>query len=143
MEKYESKQQQIRRPVEQIYALLSNFANFTPVLQDKVEEWTATEDDCSFRLKGMTVRLHIVEKALNEYVKIEGDDKSPVDFTFWVQLKQVDAYDTRMRLVLHTRLNMVMKMMVGSKIQGGLDQIAEQVAAALNGNLNIQDFQAK
>lgn len=135
MEKYESKQHQIRRSAEQVYTLLSNFSNLTPVLQDKVDEWTATEDECSFKIKGMTVRLHMVDKVPSQYIKVTGDDRSPVDFTFWIQLKQVDAYDTRMRMVLHAKLNMVMKMMAGSKIQGGLDQIAGQVAKTFNGEL--------
>lgn len=135
MEKYESKQQQIRRPASQVYAVISDFNNFTPVVQGHVEDWTADETSCAFKLKGMTVRLHMVDKVQDEYIKVSGDDRSPLDFTFWVQLKQVGDYDTRMRLVLHAKLNMVMKMMIGSKLQTGLDQIAAQMAAAFNGGL--------
>lgn len=135
MEKYESKQQQIRRPASQVYAVISDFNNFTPVVQGHVEDWTADETSCTFKLKGMTVRLHMVDKVQDEYIKVSGDDRSPLDFTFWVQLKQVGDYDTRMRLVLHAKLNMVMKMMIGSKLQTGLDQIAAQMAAAFNGSL--------
>lgn len=133
MEKYESKQQQIRRPAEQVYAVISDFTNFTPIVQGYVEDWIADETSCSFRLKGMTVRLYMVDRIPNEYIKVAGDDRSPVDFTFWVQLKQVGSYDTRMRLVLHAKLNMMMKMMIGSKLQDGLDQIASQMAKAFNG----------
>ena len=46
MEKYESKQHQIRRSADQIYTALSSFSNFTPMLADKVEEWSADEDSC-------------------------------------------------------------------------------------------------
>lgn len=135
MEKYESKQEQIRRPAEHIYAVISDFNNFTPIVQDKVEDWSADETSCSFKVKGMSVRLYMEEKVPYEYVKISGDDRSPLEFTFWVQLKQVDEYDTRMRLVLYAKLNMVMKMMIGSKLQDGLNQIASQMAKAFNGEL--------
>ena len=37
-----------------------------------------------------------------------------------------------MRLTLHAKLNMMMKMMVGSKLQKGLDDIAEKTAEAFN-----------
>ena len=124
MEKYESKQYQIRRPAAQIYAVLSDFRNFTPIVQGRVEEWQADETSCSFRFKGMSVRLQIIDKEPENYIKISGDDRSPLEFTFWVQMKQVEAYDTRIRLVLHTKLNMVMRMMIGSKLQSGLDQMA-------------------
>ena len=37
-----------------------------------------------------------------------------------------------MRLVLHANLNMVMRMMIGGKIQGGLDNAVEGLATAFN-----------
>ena len=39
---------------------------------------------------------------------------------------------TRLRLVLRIDLNMMMKMMIGNKLQGALDQIAEGIARAMN-----------
>ena len=60
MEKYESRQQQIRRPAEQIYSVISDFNNFTPVVQGHVEDWMADETSCSFKVKGMTMRLRFV-----------------------------------------------------------------------------------
>lgn len=132
MEKYESKQQQIRRSADQIYMALSSFSNFTPILQDKVEEWQADEDSCSFKMKGMTARLRIVEREPGKTIKIQGDESTPLDFTMWIQLKEVAPYDTRMRIVLHVELNMMMRMMVGKKLQGAVDQMAEAIATAMN-----------
>ena len=132
MEKYESKQQQIRRSAEQIYTALASFNNFTPMIQDKVEEWSAEDDRCSFKVKGMTVRLRMVEREPYKTIKIQGDDVNPIDFTFWLQLKEVAPYDTRMRIVVHAELNMMMRMMIGTKLQGAVDQMAEAIAAALN-----------
>ncbi len=132
MEKYESKQVQINKPAAVVYQSLSDFSRFTPMLQDKVEGWEATPDTCSFKVQGFTVRLRIVSREENKLVKIEGDDGSPFDFTFWLQLVEAAACDTRMRLVLHAKLNMMMKMMIGKKLQQGLDQIADQIATAFN-----------
>ena len=132
MEKYESKQQQIRRTAEQIYSALSSFNNFTPIIQERVEEWSANDDVCSFKVKGMPVRLKMVEREPNKTIKIQGDDGTPIDFTFWLQLKEVAPYDTRMRIVVHAELNMMMRMMIGKKLQGGLDQAVEAMAAAFN-----------
>lgn len=133
MEKYESQQQQILRPAEQIYMIISRFDNLTPVVQDKVEEWQADENTCSFKAKGFTVKLQMTEKEAPRHVKIQsGEGGVPVDFTFWIQLHEAGPYDTRLRLVLHADLNMMMKMMIGSKLQSALDQIAESVAKAMN-----------
>ena len=134
MQEYISKQQQILRPAEQIYAAISRFDNLTPALADRVEEWQADEERCSFKAKGFTVKLRMEERVEAKHVKIVGDEGgAPVDFAFWIQLHEVSAADTRLRIVLHAELNMMMKMMIGSKLQGAVDQIAEGIAKAMNG----------
>ena len=115
-----------------IYAVMSDFNNFTPIISEKVEDWTVDGDTCSFKVKGFAMTLHMTEKVPNELIKIEASDGSPFGFTFWVQMKEVEPYDTRIRLVLHAEMNMMIKMMVGKKIQPGLDQMAEQMAATFN-----------
>ena len=131
MQEYISKQQQIFRPASQIFPLISNLSLLTPAVADKVEEWQADEDRCSFKFKGFTVALRIEERVENKHVKVVGDGGTvPMDFAFWIQLHQVSENDTRIRLVLHAELNMMMRMMIGKKLQSGLDQAVEGVAAA-------------
>ena len=133
MEKYESKQQQIHHPATLISPIISRLDLLSPAMQDKVEEWQATEDSCSFKVKGMKVGLRIAERVENKHVKIVADEGGiPIDFTFWIQLKEVAERDTRVRMVLHAELNMMMRMMIGGKIQSGLDQAVEGLANALN-----------
>ena len=133
MEKYESKQQQINHPASLIYPIISRLDLLSPAMQDKVEEWQATEDSCSFKVKGMKVGLRIAERVENKHVKIVADEGGiPIDFSFWIQLKEVAERDTRVRMVLHAELNMMMRMMIGSKIEEGLNQAVEGLATALN-----------
>ena len=121
MEKYESKHQQILRSAEQIYTVISRFDNLTPAVQDKVEEWRADENSCSFKVKGFTVNLQIVAKEAPKYVKIQsGEGGVPIDFTFWIQLQPAghphaagaargteydDAYDDRRQAPKSARPN--------------------------------------
>lgn len=132
MQEYTSKQVRIVRPAAMVYGLLSDFSNFTPMLQDKVEGWDATPDSCSFRFKGFAMSLRMVEREENKLVKITGDEGSPLDFTLWMQLREIAGDDTRMRLVLRVELNMMMKMMLGKKLEEGIDQIAQQIADTFN-----------
>ena len=132
LEKYESKQQQILKPASRIFPLISRFDMPTPALQDKVEEWSADDDVCSFKVKGFKAGLRMVEREPYKTIKIKAAEESPMDFTLWIQLKEVAPYDTRMRIVVHAELNMMMRMMIGKKLQGAVDQMAEAIAAALN-----------
>ena len=63
-----------------------------------------------------------------------GEGGVPIDSPFGTQLQPAGPYDTRMRLVLHAELNMMMRMMIGGKLQKALDQIAEAMAKAMNGS---------
>ena len=55
-----------------------------------------------------------------------------MDFTIWLQLVSAAETDTRMRIVLDVELPMMMKMMVGKKLAGAVDQIAEKIAEGFN-----------
>ncbi|GHU98183.1 hypothetical protein FACS1894159_00290 [Bacteroidia bacterium] len=132
MDKYESKQVQIRRPAETVYAVVSDFSNFTPILQGQVDEWEATAEGCSFKVKGFRVALRMVEKQPPTMVRIEGEPPSPIAFTFWLQLHPVAEDDTRMRLTLHVELNPMIRMMIGGKIQQVLDQAADRIAESFS-----------
>ncbi len=135
LERYESKHVLIKHPAERIYTTLSDFSNFTPILADKVDGWQASDCRCDFKVKGFNVGLEMVEREAPKLIKIRGAEGSPMDFTFWLQM--VEAKDcagahTHMRIVLQVELNMMMKMMVGGKLQEAADQIAQQIADSLN-----------
>ena len=130
--KYTSKQVQIFQDEKTVFGVLSSFSNFSPVLADKVEGWEATDDHCSFKVQGFTIGLKIAEREPCNTIKITSDDATPFPFAFWVQIRQVEPGDTRMRLVLDVELNAMMKMLVGSKLQEAIDKIADQIATAFN-----------
>jgi Uncharacterized conserved protein len=132
LEKYESKQVKINRPDWMIYNLLSDFNNFTPMLAGKVDGWQVDGDTCSFTVKGITLTIRMVEKTPYTTIKFSGDEGSPFEFFFWIQLVKRDDNDTRMRLTLHANLNVMMKMMLGKKLEQAMDQIADQIAMAFN-----------
>lgn len=131
MTEYTSKQVHINKPDSMIYEALSRFDNFTPILKDKVENWQANENTCSFKAKGFDLKLKMEEKEPCKLIKISGDNM-PFELFLWIQLKQVDSSDTRMRIVIKAKLNTMMKMMIGKKLQKAVDQIAEQIAAGFN-----------
>ena len=134
MQEYISKQQQILRPAEQIYAVISRFDNLTPAVADKVEEWQATENTCSFKAKGFTVKTPHGGARKRPGTSRSSPTAAECRWTShsgFSSTRSPDT-DTRMRLVLHIELNMMMKMMIGGKLQGGLDQIAEGIAKAMN-----------
>lgn len=132
--KYESKEKQIQKSAELIFDSLSDFSHFTPILQDKVEGWSATQDECSFKAQGFNVSLVIQERVRPSRVKVGPSAQGgiPFPFTFLLQLKEVAPSNTTMQIVLDVELNMMLKMMIGSKLQEAIDKIADQIAQSFN-----------
>lgn len=128
MEEYISKQQQIGRSAEVIYRSLASFDNFTPIAAGRVDDWKADADSCSFKFKGFTAHLRITEREEFSTIKVVSEDESPLSFTMWLQLKELAPNDTRMRIVVHAELNAMMRMMIGKKLQEGVDAVAAALA---------------
>lgn len=137
---YTSKQHTAYAPAELVFERLSNFENLTPIVGEKVENWVATADTCSFKVQGFTLMLRMerIEPSVEDgsfVIKVVGED-SPLPFAFFLQLKAVAASETRLRVVADVELNMMFKMMIGSKLQDAVDKLAEQIATAVNNNNN-------
>ena len=131
----ESKIVSIKRLDEDIYKILSDFQNFSAYAQQaNLANWQAGDDWCSFDVQGIKgAGLKIIEKEPHKTIKFTGNEKIPFEFYVWIQLKQVAPYDTRMKITIKAKLNMMMKVLVGSKLKTGVDSLADQIARAFNG----------
>ncbi len=130
----ESKIVAIRRTDEQVYTVLSSFKAFDSIAHAaKIDDWQADDDSCSFNAKGFgPIKLRIIEREPYKTIKITGEEGLPFEVVLWFQFKQVAPYDTRMKITLKADLNIAMAWMVKSKLQEGVDTIAESLAKAFN-----------
>lgn len=150
MAKYESKIKQINAPVANVYAMLSNLENFRPMLEnarnsevvrekireagqdpaqlDRLKDVTLTPDRISFPAPMVgEVALAVVEREENKCIKFQ-TEQSPVEANLWIQVLPVTETTSKMRLTLKADLNPMVKMMIGSKLESGLDQFADMLA---------------
>ena len=118
MEEYTSKTVKINRMASDVYGVLSDLSKFGEVISpnSEVEDFQANTDECTFTAKGMTMGFRIIDREENKTIKYTGTGKMPFEFTAWAQLKEVAPYDTRVRVVLHIKLNMMMKLFLKGKI---------------------------
>jgi len=154
LKKYESSIKTIPWNDSTVFSVLSNFEvlNFffseeniermKSQLGDKaskfnIENFTATTDTCEFTVSPVgTIGLEIIERENPKLVKIK-NFKGPVSFTMWIQILPKGENECKMRLSLHAELNMMMQMMVGKKLDGGIDQFADGIAKIPYGNIPI------
>lgn len=92
----------------------------------KIEDFSANKDSCSFKISPVgTISLRIVERDEPRLIKLVSEQASPIAFKFWIQILPLNETSCKIRLTLHTELNTMMKMMVGNKIEKGINQVAD------------------
>jgi carbon monoxide dehydrogenase subunit G len=116
-----------------IFEVLSNLNNLEKVKdqipQDKVQDFSFDRDSCTLNVNPVgQVRFSIVEREPNKTIKFMAD-QSPVEVYLWIQLKEVNPQDTRMKLTVKANLNPFLKPMLSGPLQKGVDKIADVLAA--------------
>lgn len=131
--KYESKITSAPYSAAQIYRVLSNMQSLERVKEfipkDKIQEMEIEPDRVRIKVDGLgqKITIAIVDRIENDTVKF-GAEGIPMEANFWIQLKEVSATDTRIKLTVKADIPFMFKMMVEKKLQTGLDQAADMLA---------------
>ena len=131
--KYESRITSASCSAAEMYRVLSNLSNLERVRdlipQDKIQEMEIQPDHVRIKVDGLgqKITIAIVDRIENDTVKF-GLEGAPMEANFWIQLKEISPTDTRLRLTLKADIPMMFRMMIGKKLQQGLDQAADMLA---------------
>lgn len=132
MQKYESK---ITKSVHSARTLFERYSDLSDIGQmlaqsstDKIEVVEITPDRYVFKdPKGMEMGIEIVDREPNKTIKLRDATGRPFSFTMWLQFKEVED-GTYIRVTVHIDVPKLLKILVKSKVQTGVDQIAEMLA---------------
>jgi len=142
LNKYVSEVKEIKHNQQVVFDYLSNFKNLSSYLnsgliekitekipQIKITDFESDQDSCKFNITGMGVaEIKIVNREPFKTIKVESSGGLPLSFTFWIQLMPVDQFNTKMRLTLHVEMSMMIKMMADSKLEEGINQLADTLS---------------
>jgi uncharacterized membrane protein len=130
--KYESKIGQVNANAADVFAVLTNLENLQRfaehIPQDKVKELEITRDTIRFKVDRLAqkISIGIVDQEENKMIKY-GAENIPIPLNAWIQLKQMDEMDTRMRITIKTDMPAMFRMMLHKKLQTGLDQAVDML----------------
>ena len=132
MSKYESGVKQIPHPQTAVYNTLSDLNNIERIKDripaDQVKDLAFDRDSVSVNVAPVgSIKLRIVDRDEPKCIKFETEN-SPVPFNLWVQLLPVTEATCKMRVTVKADIPMFLKPMIGSKLQDGVDKIADALA---------------
>lgn len=128
--KYESAIKAVCNSTEAIYSMLSDFRNFSAVMPpEHIQNWEATTDTCKFTIAQMgEIGLRIIDRQENTLVKYTADGQTRFNFNIWVQMKEIEPYNSRIKVTMKADLNPMLKMMVGTQLQKFVDMLATAIS---------------
>jgi len=117
---------------DRVFSKLSDLNNLEKVKsllpEGKIKDFTFDTDSCSFQAETIgKISMRIVEREPNSTIKL-ASEKSPVPFTCWIQLKEVDSEDTRLKITFRADIPFLFKGMISKPLEEGLQKIAEVLA---------------
>ena len=118
---------------DRIFNMLSDLSNLGKVQdripQDKIQDFEFDKDSCSFSVAPVgKITFQIVEREPNKTIKFTTTN-SPVPLFLWIQLKQVEENDTRMKITVRAERNPFIKPMVSKPLQDAIDKISTILAS--------------
>jgi len=136
MVKIESKKVEIKRNVEFVYEYLADFTHFSMVANDKIENFKATQDRCSFTIKGMTdMGLKIISRLPNESITISNDtdvpSSMPLNFLIIFEFERVEPYVTKVIVKMELDANSMIAMMVKKPLEKFVNSLADGMKTAM------------
>jgi len=116
----------------EIFSLLSDLNNIEKIKdqipQDKVKDLEFDTDSCRLTVDPVgKIGLKIVEREPSKTIKFVSE-QSPVGFNLWIQLKQVEENDTRIKVTVKADLNPMFKMLVSKPMETFVNKLAEILA---------------
>ncbi len=128
MTRIESKIGVVKQPAEKIFNFISNFNNFNQLIpKDKVKDFESTDDTCRFKVEGIgQAGLRIIEKEPHKLIKISSDEETTFDLLLWIQIKEIEPGDSRLKITTEVNLNPMMATMVRKPLKNFIDTLIDQ-----------------
>ena len=127
----------VEQPSYVLYTAFSDMRNFVAALPpDKKESVVATEDTIEGEVQGIRMGLKIAHKTPFSSLMFQNYGNTPFEFGITVFFDALDSYKTAFHIELNADLPMMVKMMLGSKLQDAVDQMTEQLGLAFSGKID-------
>ncbi len=132
----ESTHVNIAASAQKVFDFLNDFNNIEKLLPaDKITDWEATKDDCSFKIQNAAV-IPLVKESTEptSKINIRGGEKAPFPFTLQVFINESDDRSTTGYLLFDGEINMFLKMMVVKPLTHLFDHMANQLKIEIESN---------
>ena len=130
MAQFNSKHGIVSAPQTALFMAFTDMRNFVNMLpEDKKQGVTADFDTLRGNVSGFDIGVKITAREPYKYIEIQ-DDGAPFHFTMSLHFEPgPESGKTDFSIVVDAELNMMLKMMIGNKINEALDRMVDSLVA--------------
>lgn len=133
MDQYESSVKNIPYAQARVFAKLENLENLEVIKDkistDKIQDFRYSRDDVSATISPLgNVTIRVVEREEPKCIKFEVAG-SPFPTNMWIQIIPDGDNASKMRIVVKTELNFMIRSMVEAPLKDGIEKIATILAS--------------
>ena len=135
MSTYKSKVYPVSATRQQVFeklshpgALADKIKNLPPEVQEKLQSVKFGDDSITFSVPPMgDMRMLFTERTAPSRIVI-GPESSPVPFSLSINIGAGEGDNATLETAMDIELNMFLRQMIGSKIEDGIDKMAEMLS---------------
>jgi len=137
MEQYKSKTGLVSKAPYELYMSFVDMRNFIQMLpEDKRSMVEADYDTITVNAQGINIGAKVNQRIPYSYIELVDWGSSPIAFKVGLNFDSAGYSDkTQFSIEVEAELNFMMKMMIGKKIQEGLDKIVDGLVAVSEGRM--------
>lgn len=138
-----SKEVVLNRPNMAIYGMFADLSVFTQNLPEQYKgSVEATPDTVVFTANGLRLGVQVVRREPFYLIELQDDGQSFLPFQVIFHLDPLSTDKTLFSIEINAEMNMMLKMMIGSKLQDALDQSVDQLEKVVNsaGEAGVPNF---
>jgi carbon monoxide dehydrogenase subunit G len=122
----ESNTVSVNKSAREVYNFLSDFRHFGDLMPEQVVDWKATEEECSFSIKGMaSLGMKFKQKIPDSLIEAERNGKAPFDFTLRCIIKGQQPCDVKFEF--DAELNPMLKMLAEKPLTNFLNLLVTKL----------------
>ena len=123
----------VNKPVEKVYAFLTDMNNHQQLMPENIYNWTSTTDEASFTIQNMAkLAIKITSRVENKELIAIPTEKAPFELELKWTVEDNGDGTTTAKHIISADLNVMMKMLAAKPLQNLADHQTERLAEILN-----------
>ena len=126
----------VARPASLLFSVFSDLTNFTRSMPaDALEKAkvVSTPDTIKGKVQGMDMGIKIAERIPFSLIRYDQLGTSPIPFRIYVRMESITESESTFQIEIEAELSGMFKMMLGGKMQEGVDKLTDELEKAMGG----------